>query len=194
MNCKHSFCLASGSPRRKQILENMGYVFSVVRPVSEERPFPGEDPLSYVKRAALNKCMEGRQLSPLPVCLSADTIVILEGAILGKPEDSQDAQRILGEMSGREHKVATAVCLSSGQDISSVIVESVVKLRHLSSREIIDYCNTGEPLDKAGAYGIQGLGRSLVESYRGSFSNIVGLPEQETAELLSHLGIFPVSL
>ncbi len=187
-----SFYLSSGSPRRKEILENLGFSFSIRKINVDEAQKLGEDPFAYVKRTAIAKSLAGLEgLDDNAVSLGADTIIVFNHQIIGKPKNAQHAFEILSTLSGKEHEVATAVAVASNQKIYSDLVISKVKFRELTYDEIKRYCSTGEPLDKSGAYGIQGLGRSLVECFSGSFSNIVGLPEMETANLLAHFGIIP---
>ncbi|MBM7061558.1 septum formation inhibitor Maf [Pseudomonas sp. UL073] len=183
--------LASGSPRRRELLAQIGVPF---RPLSldiDERALPAEAPHAYVERLALAKAAAGwAQLGDADaVVLGADTAVVLDGRILGKPLDRADALATLAALSGREHEVLTAVALVGAQHRAARVVGSRVIFRALSSAEIAAYWDTGEPADKAGSYGIQGLAAIFVSALNGSYSAVVGLPLCETAELLAAFGI-----
>lgn len=184
--------LASASPRRKELLAQI-HISTIITPVDlDETPLPDENPVAYVRRIAAGKsglCVE--QLGTgLPV-LAADTVVVLEGKILGKPKDEENAVAMLSALSGRTHQVYTAVSLRGKQHGQALSV-SEVTFRSLDESEIQAYWRTGEPVDKAGAYAIQGLGSIFVVSINGSFSGVVGLPLFETAELLAKEGIHPL--
>jgi septum formation protein len=183
--------LASGSPRRRELLRQIGVAYRVIESVVDESVLPGETPLDYVGRLAQAKAAAGRRLCAAfaePV-LAADTAVILEGRILGKPSDRQDGMRMLGALAGRTHEVLTAValCTSGGQRV--LVSRSEVTMRHIDAAECAAYWETGEPCDKAGGYAIQGRAAVFVRDLRGSYSGVMGLPLFETAELLSHAGI-----
>lgn len=195
MNYNYQFCLASSSPRRREILEREGYFFSIINPSINEDRLSNEDPFEYVKRMALFKSLEGYNIGTKSLSyLGADTIIVFKNNSLGKPKDLDDAVRILSSLSGNEHYVATAITLTSNGSVMSDIAISKVKFKVLTQEDILNYCQTGEPFDKAGAYGIQGLGRNLVEYFTGSFSNIVGLPIEETNKLLAFNKIYPIKL
>lgn len=182
--------LASGSPRRRELLEQVGVAFSVVAAPIDETPLPDESPRDYVERLALGKAQAGARSLAVPgVVLGADTAVILDGRILGKPLDQDDSAQTLAFLSGREHQVLTAVALVSGERQEVISVSSQVRFRPLSSTEISAYWASGEPRDKAGGYAIQGLGAVFVQSIQGSYSGVVGLPLCETAQLLGNFGI-----
>ncbi|MND37610.1 Maf-like protein YhdE [compost metagenome] len=182
--------LASGSPRRRELLAQIGVPFSVVSAPIDETPLPNEGAPAYVERLARAKaaaglaCIEGQA-----VVLGADTAVVLDGRILGKPENREDALAMLADLSGREHQVLTAVALSDGQRVHSLCVTSKVRFRAISAEEAQRYWASGEPADKAGGYAIQGLGAVFVTGLSGSYSAVVGLPLSETAELLGQFGI-----
>lgn len=187
------FILASGSPRRRELLSGAGYIFSCVSPAVDESCRQGELPGAYVQRLAAAKSAAGYEAGGriLP-SLGADTAVVLDGRILGKPRDHDDAVAMLSALSGRVHQVLTGIALTVG--IGSTAVDCVttsVQFRFLTPAEIEAYWLTGEPLDKAGAYGIQGQGGSLVAQTDGSYTNVVGLPMMETAMMLASYGIFP---
>lgn len=192
------FYLASGSPRRRELLLQAGYRPQVLRLAAErvvdETPLPGEPPLVYVKRLAWHKALAGvaelaaTGLAAAPV-LGADTTVALGAEIFGKPADADEAVAILSRLSGREHQVLTAVALAEGERVDLRISVSRVRFGHLDAAQIRAYAATGEPLDKAGAYGIQGRAACFVERLEGSYSGVMGLPLFETADLLAQAGI-----
>ncbi len=187
-----SFYLASSSPRRQQLLRDFGYSFLIVKPSIDEAKQPFELPLAYVQRMAVEKSVKGFSMNGcFGPTLGADTVVCLDNQIIGKPQDRSDAKRILSMLSGRVHNVVTAIALTVGHGSTAVDhVVSEVLFKPLTDSMIEDYINTGEPMDKAGAYGIQGLGSNLVVQYTGSLSNIIGLPMDETAAMLASYGIF----
>src|SRR6185369_7940558 len=176
--------LASVSPRRRELLTQIGVAHIVTGAHIDESVQPGERPHDYVQRMARTKAQTVRELDlSLPV-LGADTTVVLDGRVFGKPADRADALRMLGLLSGRTHEVLTAVALASTEGLSMRVSVSAVRFRAITTDEIAAYWKTGEPQDKAGAYAIQGLGAVFVESLSGSFSGVMGLPLFETSELL----------
>ncbi|MDA5489721.1 Maf family protein [Yersinia kristensenii] len=179
--------LASGSPRRRELLTLLDVPFEVLKTEVEEQRRLEESAQEYVQRLAQDKARAGVMVAPrdLPV-LGADTIVVLNGQVLEKPRDKAHAQEILSALSGQQHQVITAVSLADKQDVLSTMVVTDVTFRVLSQLEISDYIATGEPMDKAGAYGIQGKGGCFVRTITGSYHAVVGLPLVETHELLSH--------
>jgi septum formation protein len=180
--------LASGSPRRKEILERLGFDFEV-RPVEvDESPLADEKPQGYVLRLARSKAREAARSGEL--VLAADTVVVDGGDILGKPRDPDDARRMLGRLSGKEHFVHTGVALCDlDRALLLAVVETTrVRFAELSEEEIEWYVASGEPLDKAGAYAVQGLGSFFVEMVHGSYSSVVGLPIATTYRLLRRAG------
>ncbi|CAI8779855.1 Maf family protein [Pseudomonas sp. YuFO20] len=184
--------LASGSPRRRELLTQIGVPFTAVSADIDETPLTHESPSAYVERLARGKAEAGRgAISPAASCcvLGADTAVVLDGKILGKPVDEADACAMLKMLSGREHQVLTAIALLDGERCESRVVISQVRFRAISPDEATAYWASGEPRDKAGGYGIQGLGAVFVAGLTGSYSAVVGLPLCETAELLGHFGI-----
>ncbi|HDR2890105.1 TPA: septum formation inhibitor Maf [Enterobacter asburiae] len=182
-----SVYLASGSPRRQELLTQLGVSFERIVTGIEEKRAEGESALQYVSRLAREKARAGVALVPrdLPV-LGADTIVILNGEVLEKPRDAEHATRMLRKMSGQTHQVMTAVALADSQDVLDCLVVTDVTFRVLTDDEIAAYIASGEPMDKAGAYGIQGLGGCFVRKINGSYHAVVGLPLVETYELLSN--------
>ena len=182
-----SLYLASGSPRRQELLTQLGISFEKVVPGIEELRRPDESAQHYVARLAREKAQAGVALTrdDLPV-LGADTIVILNGEVLEKPRDAAHAVVMLRMLSGKTHQVMTAVALADSQHTLDCLVVTEVTFRTLSDDDITDYVLSGEPLDKAGAYGIQGLGGCFVRKINGSYHAVVGLPLVETYELLSN--------
>ncbi|AZR59072.1 Maf family protein [Eikenella corrodens] len=190
----HTIYLASASPRRREILVSLGFQPVLLAAEIDETALPGEAVADYVARMARQKNAAARQLAaqrglalaqPL---LSADTVVALDNAILGKPRDAAHARELLESLSGREHQVWTAVCVSLGGQTLEAAQRSDVRFKELGEQEIAAYIASGEPLDKAGAYGIQGIGGVFVAHLSGSFSGVMGLPVFETVQLLRQLG------
>lgn len=185
--------LASQSPRRRELLAQAGlgvegFSFERVNPDIDETPLAGEPPANYVARLAVEKAKAGLALCGHingPVVLGSDTIVVLDGLLLGKPGDKAEAVAMLSALSGREHQVMTAVALTDGDRTLCDTVTTKVRFATLSSQDIQAYVDTGEPMDKAGAYGIQGLGGVFVEAIDGSYSAVVGLPLVESRRLLA---------
>ena len=182
--------LASASPRRRELLAQLGIAFEVVPSAVPEIPQANEPPEAFARRMAWEKAIEVARRRPGRCVMAADTVVILAGTVFGKPRDRADARGMLQALSGRTHRVATAVALvSAGGESEEILVESAVEFRGIAANEIERYLDSGEPFDKAGAYAVQGLGSKFVVRVEGSFSNVVGLPLDEVAELLRrHLG------
>lgn len=183
--------LASGSPRRRELLTQIGVPFTVLSAQIDETPLDHETPAAYVERLARGKAGAGLALltDQQGCVLGADTAVVLDGRILGKPVDEADALQMLAALSGREHEVLTAIALTNKQRCETEVVVSRVRFRSISPREAQAYWASGEPQDKAGSYAIQGLAAIFVERLQGSYSAVVGLPLCETAELLGRFGI-----
>lgn len=183
--------LASGSPRRQELLQQLGVQFSVHPADIDETRYSGEAPRDYVQRMALEKASAVASASQYAATavLGADTSVVLDDEVLGKPTDHFDALGILARLSGRSHCVLTGVCLLNGSESHSEVVETKVEFMQLSRELCEAYLATDEPWDKAGAYGIQGLAGAFVKSIEGSYSNVVGLPLSETWQLLIGQGI-----
>lgn len=202
---KPQLVLASASPRRRELLEQIGIRFVVQTADVDETPLPGESPEVLVERLAIMKaeavweqqnavveasyagddCLYGNLL---PV-LGSDTLGILNGELLTKPLDFADARQMLRKMSGQQHVILTAVALKTQHGTSVITSHNMVKFRSVTDAEILAYWNTGEPQDKAGAYAIQGRGAILIERLEGSYSGVMGLPLFETAQLLAAAGI-----
>lgn len=177
--------LASGSPRRRELVQLLDYHFEILRPEVEEKWQQGEQPQEYVQRLAREKSLAGVAIAPQdrPV-LGADTIVVLNGQILEKPRDAAHAEEILRKLSGHTHQVMTAIALSDSRLTLNSLIVTDVTFRELSLPEIQDYIQSGEPMDKAGAYGIQGIGGRFIRRINGSYHAVVGLPLVETDELI----------
>ena len=226
MKATQRLLLASTSPRRRQLLQQIGYEFDTASPEVDETEYPDESPATYVQRLAIAKAHAGWQRylpGAEPACwwvIGSDTTVEIDGQILGKPENAQAAHAMLTKLAGREHRVYTGVCVlecgetgiapassisaSSDGDIHAstelesashglkeytCVVGASVKLADMTAQQIEKYWQTGEPADKAGSYGIQGIGSVFVESVQGSYSAVVGLPLAETEALLTQAGL-----
>jgi septum formation protein len=186
VNPKAPLILASESPRRRELLAALGVPFRVVPSGVDEIPLPGEPPARFARRAALDKGMEIAGKHPSSWVLSADTIVVAGGAILGKPRDRAEARRMLSLLAGREHKVYTSVCLlcAAGGYRDTGTEVTRVRFRALTRGEVAAYARTGECDDKAGAYAAQGAGMLLIDRVAGSFTNVVGLPMTRVVRML----------
>ncbi len=180
--------LASASPRRRELLASIGVTVEVWPVDIDEAPLAGETPVAYVARLAREKARAGAEGSGLPV-LGADTAVVCDGAILGKPESCEHAAAMLRSLSARAHEVLTAVAVSGPAGLLEACVVTRVVMREVTEGEIATYWATGEPVDKAGGYAIQGLAAVFVERVEGSHSAVVGLPLFETAALLARQGV-----
>ena len=184
--------LASGSPRRRELLQQIGVTFQVLGADLDETALPGEAPVAYVSRLAQAKATLGwersRDSGGVPV-LAADTAVVLDARILGKPADMNDAIAMLLQLSGRAHQVLTAVALRTAAGLQVKVSHSTVTFRTIDSSEARAYWETGEPCDKAGAYAIQGYAAVFISDLKGSYSGVMGLPLFETAALLEAAGV-----
>ncbi len=188
--------LASASPRRKELLGQLGlgrehFRFDILSADIDETHQTGEIAEDFVRRLATEKAQAGLSLYGKPdvVVLGSDTIVVLDGKILGKPVDETDAHHMLMQLSGRQHSVMTAIALTNGDKTLSTLVETKVQFCQLTEQDVQAYIATGEPMDKAGAYGIQSLGGCFVEAIEGSYSAVVGLPLVETKLLLVQMQV-----
>ncbi len=192
---KPRLILASLSPRRYELLKQLGLDFEVIPSKIEEESIPHESPQEHVLRLAQSKALEVGSQFPEAWVIGADTIVYVEGLILGKPKDRQEALKMLRLLSGKEHRVFTglSVCHLRKGKAARESVETVVKMKELDPIEMDWYIGTGEPLDKAGGYGIQGIGSYMIESINGSYTNVVGLPVCELFQMLRHLGALSIS-
>lgn len=186
--------LASASPRRRELLTQAGFVFEVHPAHIPEDLIPGEEPVAYVTRLAREKAEHiyrilSPQFGPSLVVIGADTTVTLDDHILGKPEDAADAARMLGLLSGREHHVATGVALVTAQGSQAMAEVTKVWLDALRQDEIASYIASGEPMDKAGAYGIQGRAAKWIPRIEGCYFNVVGLPLARVSSMLWEAGV-----
>ncbi len=185
------FVLASGSPRRKELLGNLGFDFLVMpSPADEPKPLPDEQPEKYALKLACLKAQDITRKRPDAVVLGSDTVVALGRTILGKPKDKTDAVRMLTMLSGQTHVVITGCCLllPSGE-VKQFYGRTSVRMRDSAPEVLLAYAATGEPMDKAGAYAIQGIGSFLVEHVEGSYTNVVGLPLAMVLEVLLANGV-----
>lgn len=177
--------LASASPRRRELMTEAGIAFEVMPSDVPEVPRRGEAPEAFAQRAAREKALQVATLRPDAYVLGADTVVAIEGVIFGKPLDPDDARRMLRLLSGRTHRVLTAVALvEPNGDLEEILVQSEVEFHPLTAEAIDAYLLTGEPFDKAGAYAVQGEGGRFVAQVRGSLSNVIGLPMEDVTTLL----------
>jgi septum formation protein len=181
--------LASQSPRRRDLLNLIG-IKHTVRPAHiDESPLPNEDPVACVERLARTKAERVAADAPSAMVIGADTIVVIDGRILNKPTDRDDAAQMLRALQGRVHVVYTAVCVTRGAEIASGVEAVEVTFRPLSDTETDAYIATGEPMDKAGAYGIQGYGATIVERIDGDFFAVMGLPLVLLTRLMRQVGV-----
>jgi septum formation protein len=180
--------LASGSPRRKQLLEMLRIPFRVIAPDVDEHVLPGEKPDAYVSRLSRAKAQAVVSLAPKDIVLAADTTVVIENSILGKPESPEDAVHMLERLQGRTHEVLTSIAVAENGRLEQALDVSRVTFRPNDRRTLEEYVATGEPLDKAGAYAIQGLGAPLIERVEGDFFGVMGLPLRLALDLLARFG------
>lgn len=189
---EYQIYLASNSPRRRELLDQIGVTYRVLRVEVDESPRPGEEAAVLVQRLALAKARAGHASLPAgddkPV-LGADTLVVCAGQILGKPHERAAGLAMLARLSGRGHEVFTAVALVNGRQKGVLLNRSQVRFRDIAPAEAEAYWDSGEPLDKAGGYAIQGLGAVFVAELTGSYSGVMGLPLFETARLLNEFDI-----
>ena len=184
--------LASASPRRRDLLSQLGLNFTVAGQDIDETQSPDKEPLDFVRRMALRKAQAVKVEVPLKVSslvIGSDTIVVCEGFVLGKPVNKKDGLRMLRLLSGKTHSVLTAVAIATLNRECVSVSENKVEFRHITKQEAEAYWQSREPADKAGSYGIQGLGAVFVKTLHGSYSGVVGLPLYETAKLLGEFGI-----
>lgn len=183
-----TIALASASPRRRELLTQLGVNYQLVKIDVDETQFPDEVAADYVLRLAKAKAAAGLQVvdGKMPA-LGADTIVVVDGLVLGKPKDQADFTRMMKLLSGRSHQVMTAVAIADASNLHAVTVSTDVWFSVLSDHEIAQYWLSGEPQDKAGGYGIQGIAGRFIEKINGSYFAVVGLPLYETSQLLGRL-------
>lgn len=178
--------LASGSPRRREILANTNAKFDVLTSDVDEKIFKFEEPTPLVLRLAFEKCMDIAINNPESLVIGADTIVVLDNEILGKPKNEDEAFDMLSKLSNREHQVITGMSIVNIENNKKIVDYTIsnVKFKNLTDQDIRDYISTGECLDKAGSYGIQGYGALLVKEIQGDYFNIVGLPISKLSDIL----------
>ncbi len=181
--------LASASPRRQELLRRAGIAFEVLPPNIPEEALRDEDPQSCAERLAREKALAVARLRPDDAVLGADTVVVIDNQILGKPADASDAARMLRLLSGREHRVITGVCLVADGKQSVASETTIVTMAEISDEEIRDYIASGEPMDKAGAYAIQGIAARWIPRIEGDYSNVVGLPIALVFRMLRERGL-----
>lgn len=192
---KHQFILASSSPRRYELLKQVGLDFEVIPSKIEEDFVQGETPREHVVRLSEAKALEVGGRFPDHWVIGADTVVYVNGIILGKPKSREEALDMLRQLSGKEHKVLTGISVRhlKKEKGECEVVETAVRVRPLSPVEMEWYIGTGEPFDKAGGYGIQGIGSFMIESIHGSYTNVVGLPVCELLQMLIRLEALSIS-
>jgi septum formation protein len=181
--------LASASPRRQELLHAAGIAFEVQPANVPEERLPGENAKTYAERLACEKALTIARLRPNDIVLGADTVVVIDEQVLGKPADAADAMRMLKLLSGREHRVITGVCLALGGKVRVASEATLVTMSELSEEQICSYVATGEPMDKAGAYAIQGIASRWIPRIEGDYSNVVGLPVALVYRMLRELGV-----
>lgn len=186
--------LASASPRRAELLKTAGFTFEIDPATGPERTYPVSDGGALTEYLARDKAAEVFARHRSAVVLGSDTLVTLRGLFLGKPKTPEEAVSMLNLLSGRTHTVCTSVCVMSAQQTASFRCKTAVTFRPVSQAEIIAYVQSGEPMDKAGSYGIQGIASRFVTSIEGDYSSVVGLPVGKTAELLMQFGVLPADL
>jgi len=186
--------LASQSPRRRELLERMGISeFEIIPARGEENIAPGLTPEALVEALSRQKCLEVAAVHREALVIAADTVVAVEGRVLGKPRSKAEAEEMLSLLSGREHRVCTGLSLSQGGRLRTGHEATAVRFRPLTREEIRRYVSTGEPMDKAGAYGIQGYGCLLVEGIVGDYYNVMGLPVCRLGRMLAEFGADPLA-
>jgi septum formation protein len=199
-NASRQLILASRSPRRRELLQQIGITAQIIDADIDERHHAGETAVVYAQRVARDKATAGLSIwhaahpdSVAPLVLAADTIVVLDDEtgeiLLGKPQDRADAMAMLARLSAKTHRVVSAVCITDGQRYEQALSQTAVSFRPISEAEIAAYWATGEPADKAGSYGIQGMAAIFIARIDGSYSGVMGLPLCETAALLQRFGI-----
>lgn len=184
------FILASASPRREELLRSVGLTFKIIPADVDETYLQGESPRAHVRRLSIDKAGVIASQYPKALVLGADTIVVIDGLILGKPKNKKQAREMIERLSGRRHTVFTGFTIAcSGSRISKTrVVQSAVQFKKISSEEMDWYVGCDEPYDKAGGYAVQGMGAYFIKAIRGSYTNVIGLPLCETLEELKFLG------
>ena len=185
-----SLILASASPRRQELLRSVGLKFKIIPAHINENGLAGESPRQHVKRLAREKAMVIAKQYPEAWVLGADTIVVIDGIVLGKPENKTQARKMLQKLSGREHKVFTGFTIAhvAAEIYRTKVIQSAVQFKTISPKEMDWYVASDEPYDKAGGYAVQGQGAYFIRSIRGSYTNVIGLPLCEVLEELKYCG------
>lgn len=183
--------LASSSPRRKELLQQIGFKFSIRTSETDERLEPDWTPEDAVLHLSKKKAEAVFSQHPDAVVIGADTIVVIDDVILGKPSNRESAKRMLSQLSGTSHQVLTGVTILSDTNKTTFFTQTDVRMYPLTDLEIENYIDSGEPFDKAGSYGIQGLGATLVKEIKGDYYSVMGLPVAETARRLKSFSIYP---
>lgn len=191
MSADFDLILASGSPRRRDFLANMGLKFVIDKPDADERVLEGESAKVYVERIAKEKAIIVASRNPGQIVLAADTAVVCQDQILGKPVDREDAKRILRFLSGKTHEVMTGVCIIKDDVIRQIFESSKVTFATLDEELLEIYTASGESDDKSGAYAVQGIGAMFIQKVEGSVSSVVGLPVCQVREVLASFGLKP---
>ena len=187
--------LASQSPRRRELLERMGISeFDIIPAVGEERADPALTPAQLVEELSRQKAAEIAAGHPDALIIAADTVVSVDGLVLGKPHSREEAARMLSTLSGREHTVFSGITVSWNGRVVTTHESTAVRFRSLTAQDISNYISTGEPMDKAGSYGIQGYGCTLVEGISGDYYNVVGLPVCRLTQILAEFGLDPLAM
>ena len=181
--------LASQSPRRRELLTLVGITHEVQPADIDETPWPGELPIPHTERLAIAKARVIASREPDALVIAADTIVVVDGDILGKPADQAEARAMLRQLSGRSHEVCTAMAVAVDNDVQAQVVRVSVRFRELDDTTIAHYVETGEPMDKAGAYGIQGYGATIVEHIEGDYFAVMGLSLITVVRLAQRMGV-----
>jgi septum formation protein len=190
LSLSSSLILASASPRREELLRSVGLKFKIIPAHVDETYIDGESPRTHVKRLARDKAMVIANQYPKALVLGADTIVVIDSLILGKPKNKKQAREMLERLSGREHKVFTGFTLihKAPAVYKTRVIQSAVQFKIINPEEMNWYVNCDEPYDKAGGYAVQGKGAYFIKAIRGSYTNVIGLPLCETLEELKHFG------
>jgi MAF protein len=181
--------LASASPRRRELLETLGVKYEILPALGPEQPPEGADAEQTVRALSRSKALEVARKRPDAVVVGADTVVVCDGKILGKPRDEENARQMLRMLSGRDHSVFTGVTLVCGEKVLTEAEQTKVFFRAITDEEITRYIATGEPMDKAGAYACQGLASLFVERIEGDYFNVVGLPLYRLGQMLEKMGV-----
>ena len=181
--------LASASPRRRDLLQNLGLTFDIIPADIDETPRTDETPEDLVNRLSTQKAAAIAAEHPESLVIAADTVVTLDGDVLGKPVDKEENQAFIERLSGRTHRVYTGHAVQRGEEVAACVISTEVTFRNLSSHEVAWYTSTGEGMDKAGGYAIQGYGAALISEVRGCYFNVVGLSVANLLELVKEVGV-----